>query len=51
MTNGDKVRQMTDEELAAFLHKLEAKVRLYGYYSAEAKLEWLEQEAKEDDEL
>lgn len=29
-TNADRIRQMTDEELAAFLHKLEAKVRLYG---------------------
>lgn len=48
-TNADRIRQMTDEELAAFLHKLEAKVRLYGYYSAEAKLEWLKQEVSEDD--
>lgn len=49
-TNGDRIRQMTDEELAEFLHKLQAKVPLYGYERQDAMFEWLKQEATENDE-
>ena len=46
-TNADRIRQMTDEELEEFLHKLQMKVPLYGYYRQDAMLEWLKQEVKD----
>ena len=49
MTNGDKIRQMTDEELAEFLHKLQAKVPLYGYERQDAMFEWLKQGVDDDE--
>ena len=48
MTNGDRIRQMTDEELAEFLHKLQAKVPLYGYERQDAMFEWLKQEVSDE---
>lgn len=46
MKNGDRIRKMTDDELAEFLHKLQMKVPLYGYDREDAMFEWLKQEAK-----
>ena len=57
LTNGDRIRQMTDEELA---DKLTDKCAFCAYHNAECEttfcmcgegvLEWLKQEVSEDDE-
>ena len=53
-TNGDRLREMTDEELAAFLTDIEVKANKYGYEAADGApdeyplpedwLAWLKQE-------
>lgn len=44
MTNADKIRAMTDEELAVFLHSFE-----WGHipWTEKRWLDWLKQEAEE----
>lgn len=44
-TNEDRIRSMTDEELADFLRKVACNTTSVGYYSIEGWLEWLKQEA------
>lgn len=50
MTNADKIRAMTDEELAVFVAKIETQ----GYKPTRIKLEnvldWLKQELKQEAE-
>lgn len=45
MTNADRIRQMTDEELAEFLRSIE-----WGHIPKSVKgwLDWLRQEANDD---
>ena len=49
ISNADRIRNMTDDELAEFLHKLQMKVPLYGYDREDAMFEWLKQEVYNDD--
>ena len=46
VTNADRIRVMTDEELAEWIHKHDCHTNLYGDVSKEAVLDWLKQEAK-----
>lgn len=46
LTNADAIRQMTDEELAAWINKHDCHINLYGYDGIEAVLEWLKQEVE-----
>ena len=46
MTNGDRIKAMTDEELAMFLDGFDS---CPGHYCREACLDWLKQPAKEDE--
>ena len=47
-TAADRIRAMTDEELAEWITKHDCHTNLYGYAPKEAVLAWLKQEA--DDE-
>ena len=50
MTNADRIRSMTDEELDCFLHKVTYGMDECPYeYGSEKALEWLQQPAKEVD--
>lgn len=44
LTNADRVRSMTDEELAKWLNDRQAKTWYYGTWSKDAWLDWLKQE-------
>ena len=56
-TNADRIRSMTDEELAAFLLDIDVKANNYGYEAADGEpgeytlpddwLDWLKQEVGE----
>lgn len=46
-TNADKIRQMSDEELAERIIKHDCHTNLYGYDPRTAVLDWLKQEAEE----
>lgn len=46
-SNGDKIRLMTDEELAEWIIKHDCHINLYGYDPKAAVLDWLKQEAEE----
>lgn len=46
-TNADKIRIMTDEELADWIHERDCNTILYGYHSKSAILEWLKEEIQE----
>jgi hypothetical protein len=49
MTNGDKIRAMTDEELAVFICDSICAHATCGFYSCETcALQWLKQEVSED---
>lgn len=45
-TNADRVRQMTDEELADWVWSAESAGRAYGPRGKKAWLDWLKQEAR-----
>ena len=47
MTNADKIRAMTDEEMAKWILNHDCHTNLYGYDPIEAVLDWLKQEADE----
>ena len=47
MTNADKIRAMTDEELAGWIIKHDCHTLLYGYNPKDAVLDWLKQEVDE----
>lgn len=47
-TNADRIRAMTDEELAKWISKHDCHTILYGYDTKEAILDWLKQEVKND---
>lgn len=47
MTNGDRIRAMTDEELAEWLHNRQTRTWLYGTWSKDALLDWLKEEGEE----
>jgi hypothetical protein len=47
MTNADKLRSMTGEELADWVWGAETAGRAYGPRGKKAWLDWLEQEAKD----
>ena len=50
ITNADRIRSMTDEELDCFLHKVTYGMDECPYeYGSEKALEWLQQPAKEVD--
>ena len=50
MTNADRIRSMSDEELNYFLHKVTYGMDECPYeYGSEKALEWLQQPAKEVD--
>ena len=44
VTNGDKIRAMTDEELAEWVWSAESAGRAYGPRGKKAWLDWLKQE-------
>ncbi len=46
-TNADRIRGMTDEELAEWIIKHDCHTNLYGYDPKDAVLDWLKQEAEE----
>ena len=47
-TNADRIRAMTDEELANFIESIEVQgYDLHGTFGADYWLDWLKQEAKE----
>lgn len=48
-TNADKIRAMTDEELAKFIEQMEVQgYVLHGTFGADYWLDWLKQEATSD---
>jgi len=47
-TNADRIRAMTDEELAEWINKHDCHTNLYGYDPKDAILDWLKEEV--DDE-
>lgn len=47
MTNADRLRAMSDEELADWVWGAETAGRAYGPWGKKAWLDWLRQEAKE----
>lgn len=46
MTNADRIRSMTNEELAEWISKHDCHTNLYGYDPKEAILDWLKQEVE-----
>lgn len=46
-TNADRIRAMSDEELAEWINKYNCHTNLYGYDPKEAILDWLKQEAQD----
>ena len=44
-TNADRIRAMTDEELARFMSKVETNGRVFGLKGIASWLKWLRQEA------
>ena len=46
-TNADRIRAMSDEELAEWIQKHDCHTNLYGYDPKEAILDWLKQEAQD----
>lgn len=46
-TNGDRIRSMSDEELADWVWGIESAGRAYGPRGKNAWLDWLEKEADE----
>ena len=48
LTNADRIRAMTDEELAEWINKHDFKTLLHGYDPKDAILDWLKQEVKND---
>ena len=47
MTNADRIRAMTEEELAEWLHNRQATTWFYGTWSKDIWLDWLQQEVIE----
>lgn len=47
LTNADRIRAMTDEELAEWIFKHDCHTLLYGYDPKDAVLNWLKQEVKD----
>lgn len=47
-TNADRIRAMTDEELAVWISKHDCHTNLYGYDPTEAILEWLKEKVTEN---
>ena len=47
MTNADKIRAKTDEQMAEWLNWLETAVRAFGIKGEKFWLDWLKQEVKE----
>lgn len=47
-TNADKIRQMTDEELADWVFSHDCKTNLYGYLPREGTFDWLKQEVSDN---
>lgn len=45
-TNADRIRAMTDEELAEWINKHDCHTNLYGYDHKDAVIDWLKQEAE-----
>ena len=51
MTNADRIRSMSDDELDCFLHKVTYGMDECPYeYGSEKSLEWLQQPAEENDD-
>ena len=46
-TNANRIRVMTDEELARFMSKVETNGRVFGLKGIASWLKWLKQEANE----
>lgn len=46
-TNADRIRAMTDEELAGWIIKHDCHTFLYGYDPKDAVFDWLKQEIQE----
>jgi len=47
-TNADRIRAMSDEELAEWINKHDCHTNLYGYDTKEAILDWLKQEVSDE---
>lgn len=46
-TNADRIRAMSDEELAEWIHKRDCHTNYYGYNPKDAVFDWLKQEVEE----
>lgn len=47
-TNADRIRAMTNEELAEWINKHDCYTNLYGHDSKDAILDWLKQEVNNE---
>lgn len=45
-TNADRIRSMSDEDLAVYLSKVALNITTIGFYDAGNWLDWLKQEAE-----
>lgn len=50
MTNGDRIRESSNEALAAFLHLMQAGAVIDGCDSEESLVEWLYEEEEDEEE-
>lgn len=50
LTNADRIRAMTDEELAEWINKHDCHTNLYGYDPRDAILDWLKSPAGGDED-
>lgn len=48
MTNADRIRAMTDEELAEWINQHDCHTNLYGYDPKDAILDWLKEEIEDE---
>ena len=47
-TNADRIRAMSDEELAGWIYGVEMTARLFGPRSKNMWFDWMKEEAKDD---
>lgn len=47
-SNADRIRAMSDEELAEWISKHDCHTNLYGYDPKDAILDWLKEEIEDD---
>ena len=47
ITNADRIRSMSDKELAEWIVRHDCRTNIYGYDTVEAILDWLMKEAQD----